>query len=126
MSNNITLRIDGLPALLAKLNPERMIGNPVRVFFVSATGRIQGRAVQHAAVDTGAMRAGIHSVFDSAVPMSFAQVIAPVEYSPYQEFGTYKMAAHPFMRPALDESAPEITGPLLAQLAANIERGMAL
>jgi len=25
-----------------------------------------------------------------------------VEYAAYQEYGTYKMAAHPFLRPALD------------------------
>jgi len=123
---NVTFHVTGLPELFAKLDKNRMIARPVNDFFVAAAGRIQTRAMQHAAVDTGAMRAAIHSIFDTAVPMTFAQVVAPVAYSPYQEFGTFKMAAHPFMRLALGESTGEITGPLLAQLAANIERRMAL
>ena len=35
-------------------------------------------------------------------------VVSGAEYSIYNEFGTYRMAARPYMRPALDESAPEI------------------
>ncbi len=30
------------------------------------------------------------------------RVNSPAEYSIYQEFGTYKMAAHPFMMPAVE------------------------
>lgn len=126
MSNGVTLTVIGLPPLIAKLNKPRMIAAPARDYFIEGGARAQERAYQHAAKRTGRMANAIHTAYDTAVPMSFFELIAPVEYSPYQEYGTYKMAAHPFMRPAIDETAPEMAGPLLAQFASAIERGMAI
>jgi len=63
------------------------------------------RAKQKAPVDTGNLRASINK--PPATP-SGVEVISPAEYSVYQEMGTYKMAAHPYMRPALDESSDQI------------------
>ena len=63
------------------------------------------RAKQKAPVDTGNLRGSINK--PPATP-SGVEVISPAEYSIYQEFGTYKMAAHPYMRPALDESKDQI------------------
>lgn len=37
-----------------------------------------------------------------------AMVVSPTPYAKYQEFGTAHNAAHPYLRPALHESAPEI------------------
>lgn len=36
-------------------------------------------------------------------------IVSGAEYSVYNEFGTVKMPARPYMRPALDESADEIS-----------------
>jgi HK97 gp10 family phage protein len=36
------------------------------------------------------------------------EIVSEADYSVYNEFGTYKMAARPYMRPALDETKPEI------------------
>jgi HK97 gp10 family phage protein len=52
----------------------------------------------YAAVDTGYMRD--HIVTEKSGPRTYS-VISQASYSIYQEFGTYKMPAHPFMRPAL-------------------------
>ena len=50
-----------------------------------------------APVDTGALRASITSK-----PAGMrCDIGTNVEYAIYQEFGTYKMAAHPFLVPAL-------------------------
>jgi HK97 gp10 family phage protein len=62
-------------------------------------------AKQKAPVDTGALRGLIKP---ERVSAKEADVVSPAEYSIYQEVGTYKMPAHPYMRPALDENAEAI------------------
>jgi HK97 gp10 family phage protein len=62
-------------------------------------------AKQHAPVDTGALRGLITPARPS---VNEADAISHAEYSIYQEVGTWKMAAHPFMRPALDENKDRI------------------
>jgi len=47
---------------------------------------------------TGALRATIMHFLEGGI----ARVVAPVPYSLFQEMGTRKMAAHPFLRPALE------------------------
>lgn len=62
-------------------------------------------AKQKAAVDTGFMRGAIAP---SRPSPSEADVTSHAEYSIYVEVGTSRMAAQPFMRPALDENAAQI------------------
>lgn len=57
-----------------------------------------------APVDTGWMRDNIKAVHLS----KFSQVVANAKYSGYVEFGTYKMAAQPYLRPAVQEHQREI------------------
>ena len=59
----------------------------------------------NAPVDTGFLRG---SIAPSRPSLSEADVTASAEYAIYQEVGTYKMAAQPFMRPALDENKAQI------------------
>jgi len=66
---------------------------------------VLSRAKQKAPVDTGNLRGLIAKERPSPAEVD---VVSPAEYSIYQEMGTYKMAAHPFMRPALDESQGQI------------------
>ena len=91
---------------------------------------VQGNAQSMAAVDTGAMRASIftktHSSngFEDAggealghnneveiddptptdCPLMTAYIAPGVNYAYFQEFGTSKMAAHPFMTPAIEKA----------------------
>jgi len=55
------------------------------------------------AVDTGELRDSTHAVPAEIIGM---QVVGAVEatagHAPFIEFGTYKMAAQPFLRPSLD------------------------
>jgi len=54
-------------------------------------------------VDTGALRRSILAEVEQ-----FSATIAPhTEYDAYVEFGTYKMAAQPYMRPAADKVEPQ-------------------
>lgn len=49
-------------------------------------------------VRTGRLRGSITSEYDG----NSAQVGTNVEYAPYVEYGTYKMSARPFLRPAVE------------------------
>lgn len=62
-------------------------------------------AKYRAPVDTGFLRG---SILPHRVSATEADVVSHAEYSIYNEVGTSKMAAHPYMRPALDENKPEI------------------
>ena len=63
---------------------------------------LEAQAKAFAPVDTGTLQGSIGS---DIAPIR--AVVGPtVEYAPYQEFGTYKMAPHPFMAPAADAVEP--------------------
>jgi HK97 gp10 family phage protein len=90
---------------LLKLERE-MPGKVKRI--VSATGKqVEGKAKIKAPVDTAALR---NSILSEMVAEFTAHVGPHVEYAIYQEFGTYKMAAHPFLVPAVEETAAEFEG----------------
>jgi hypothetical protein len=65
-------------------------------------------AVIFAPWDTGALRDSIESKMVSAL---LARINAQVEYDIYQELGTYKMAAHPFLAPAVEMVAVKFLSP---------------
>jgi HK97 gp10 family phage protein len=71
-----------------------------------------------APVDTGALRNSIQ--VDSVTPIE--AIIAPhTDYAEYVEFGTSKMAAQPYMRPAIDEHGREIVDAVQRTVAAFVE-----
>jgi len=61
-------------------------------------------AKQKAPVDTGFLRSAIQM---SPPTQTHVDVVAHASYSAYQELGTSRMKAQPFMRPALDENREE-------------------
>jgi HK97 gp10 family phage protein len=79
------------------------------------------RAKQKAPVDTGNLRALIEK---PPATMTEVDVVSPAEYSIYLEMGTHKMAAQPYMRPALDESKDQIEELLGHSVIATIESVM--
>jgi HK97 gp10 family phage protein len=78
-------------------------------------------AKMKAAVDTGFMRGAIQPV---RVSYWEADVVAHADYSIYQEVGTYKMEAQPFMRPALDENADKIRELIGREAILNVQVGL--
>lgn len=64
---------------------------------------IEGDAKTRAPVDTGALRNSIGVTMNG--PLA-AEIGPTVHYAAYLEFGTYKMAARPFMGPAFDARSP--------------------
>lgn len=71
---------------------------------VAAAERIAELAQEKAPVDTGFLQENIVAVHFA----HHSRVEAKAPYSGYQEFGTSKMKAHPFLRPAIDEGRAEI------------------
>jgi len=94
----IQIVFDRFPQL-AREYPERA-SDVVR----KAAFDIEGRAKDAAPVDTGNLRNSIRT--EVAADGLSAVVGTHVEYAIYQEYGTYKMAAHPYMRPAADAVRP--------------------
>ena len=69
---------------------------------------VESKAATLAPVDTGLLRKSIsHRVIDrKGYPVG--QIGTSVEYSAFQEFGTSKMQAQPFLMPALNSSKASI------------------
>jgi HK97 gp10 family phage protein len=71
-----------------------------------------------APVDTGFLRNSI--TVDEVTPTQ--AIIAPhTDYAEHVEFGTVRMAAQPYMRPALDEHESEIIAAVEATVAAFVD-----
>ncbi len=99
----MAVEIKGLESLMAKL--DAMGGNvldaldkAVRETALAA----QADARDNAPVDTGALKGSISTEFDRNAESSTGTVYTNIEYGLYQEMGTVKMAAHPYMMPALN------------------------
>lgn len=59
-----------------------------------------------APVDTGYLRSSIRSV--SVERAKSAEVVVDAPYAAYVEYGTYKMAAQPYLTPAFEAHAQEL------------------
>ncbi len=69
---------------------------------------VEGDAKRLAPVDTGRLHASIASRVEGNDKQIEGIVGTNVEYAPFQEFGTHKMAAHPFLFPALESNKNKI------------------
>jgi len=67
--------------------------------------QVEAEAKQLAPVDTGALKSSIHT---GRVGVAHYVVADGVEYGIYQELGTSRMAAHPFVIPAVESVGRQI------------------
>ena len=95
MSSSITLKSN-----IADVQGELSRKMPVilEALGIEAEGNAVKEITTLGAVDTGRLRASITHEHDNE---SAAYVGTNVEYAPYVELGTYKMAARPFLRNAV-------------------------
>lgn len=100
---DVQLETKGLDAILQKLDARADMA--VRDTALSA----QGKAAMSAPYDTGALSNSLHveKVQDAVYDLSDA-----VHYGVHNELGTYKMAARPFVVPAIESER----GPLESRL----------
>jgi len=98
------IELKGISELQAKLQQNMNLSAVQMV--VRANGvQMQEKAMRYAPYDTGQLRRSI-GIEITAGGMT-AHVEATVHYAPYQEYGTRFGKAHPFMRPAFHQQAPQ-------------------
>lgn len=81
----------------------------------TSTYRISSNAKKRAPVDTGNLRGSISST--AKLNDGFTgEIKATAEHAPFVEFGTRKMAAQPYMGPAVEEETPKFNKALKGAL----------
>jgi HK97 gp10 family phage protein len=85
-------------------NINKNIDKAIEKGLTKAAVYVQGEAKKRAVVDTGNMRANVYYKVVGFV----ALIYNTVKYSIFIEYGTIKMQARPFMRPALYENIDKI------------------
>lgn len=93
--------VDQLQRKLARLAAKADDGQLLAALLAGAKA-IENEAVRLAPVDKGLLRSSIHSEAGRAGGGLIVRIGTNVEYSIYQEFGTSRMRAQPFLRPAFD------------------------
>lgn len=107
---SVTVRIisNRLPAIAAAVRP--LVSSEVK----KAALDIQAKAQGMTPVLTGTLRRSIHTEF----PSDLSATVGPsVHYGIYVEFGTRRMGARPFMRPAAEAVLPKFAASVKAALA---------
>jgi HK97 gp10 family phage protein len=102
----IRVTITGLEAALRALDAT-VTPAALRRGLAGAAHLVEGVAKVKAPVDTGFLR---NSIGVLSVSSREAVIGVGAEYGVYQEMGTRRMAARPFMRPALEENRGRIAG----------------
>lgn len=100
-----SVTVDGVDELVRKLQGLARKATPAQARAALTAGAlaIQTSAAQKAPVDTGTLRRSIHTETAETRDGAVARVGTNVEYAPAQEFGTSRMRAQPYLRPAYDE-----------------------
>lgn len=99
MSYSVILETSGIDALIAA-TPGRVTDLLDRAGFA-----VEGRAKALAPIKTGYLA---NSIQAETAGFFTRHVNVGADYGIYQEFGTYKMAAHPFLSPAVEWARPTI------------------
>ena len=91
------VKLEGMDELIKKLKKNVKLDD-VRKIVKYRGSELQRSAMRLAPVDTGTLYRGIGlDIKDSGMT---AEVEPTADYAPYVEYGTRKMSAQPFMRPA--------------------------
>lgn len=109
--------VDALARDLEAVGPKvmAMVRNAVK----KSAFDVQRLAQMRAPYETGALKNSIGVTFGGNAHGASATIGPTVHYAPYLEYGTHKMAAQPYMRPAADAVAPSFAQ-AIAEIGANI------
>ena len=129
MSNEIK----GLGELIKNLNslPDKLEKKVIRAAARKGANIIRDKARQNVQKDTGNLQksiitSGVKITGKIAFRVSLKQRKTKNSKDPYYgrfvEFGTSKTPAHPFMRPALDESESEVLEIVVNDIKSNLEK----
>jgi HK97 gp10 family phage protein len=98
-SISFTVNTEKLDAIASNL---KMNAQQVGSEFIAPLA--EATAKKYAPVDTGLLRSSIHQAFPGGdIIAQIALLGSDCNYAIYQELGTYKMAAQPFMAPMMQD-----------------------
>lgn len=99
----ITIKVEGLDELQKALKKFPKEWNKMaRQSLGPGMALLETGAKKEAPVDTGALKASIGSeIVKGPGSVIIGKVGSTLEYAPYQEYGTSKMKAQPYLRPTL-------------------------
>lgn len=127
--------IKGLEELIKNLNslPDKLEKRVLRAAVRQGANAIKKKAQEFVPVDKGDLKKSIKVSGEKAKPGVIAFKIRPTEnkkkrisvfYGRFQEFGTSKMAAHPFMRPAYDEAGENVLNAVIDTIKSKLPEVM--
>lgn len=87
---------DNIPSIENEV--EACVGRALEMIGLQAEKHAKEALTRQGAVDTGRLR---NSVTHQVISENAVAVGTSVEYAPYIEFGTYKMDARPYIKPAV-------------------------
>jgi HK97 gp10 family phage protein len=98
---------NAFPAILAGMEAK------AEVVVAKAAMDIQAHAQGRAPVDTGTLK---NSIQATRMGTAHWRVVVGADYGLYVEYGTYRMAAQPFLRPAIESVRPMFLAALKAMV----------
>ena len=118
----ITIKgLDNLQRKFNQLNANTQ-GRILENAAISGALPIQNDAVIKCPKDTGNLARSIHTdVTERSNTRVMTEIGTDVEYAPYPEFGTSRMKAQPYLRPAFDTQKQAAINEISAALKAQIE-----
>lgn len=119
MANDFNIKWTGLDDLISQFNvaPETAIG-ATKSAMKSTLSKAQEVSKRNARVDTGYMRNNIDIDYIKSTNASVTgRYVARADYSSYNEYGTYKMSAKPFMRVGVADAKPYFVSETKRELA---------
>lgn len=123
MANDFNIKWTGLNNLMNEFNaaPKVAIG-ATRSAMKSTLSKAQEVSKRNARVDTGYMRNNIDIDYIKASGSTVTgRYVARAEYSSYNEYGTYKMSAKPFIRVGVAEAQPYFVSEIKRELARAVK-----
>jgi len=124
--------IKGLEELIKNLNslPDNLEKKVIRAAVRQGANVIKDKAKSYVPVNEGTLRDSIKVSGSRAQKGVIAFRIRPTKnkrkgksvfYGRFQEFGTSKMAAHPFMRPAYDEAGEDVLNKVIDTIKLKLD-----
>jgi HK97 gp10 family phage protein len=106
----MTMRVIGDDVLVAKLEKAMAATVIMQPTALQSAGLLVERRAKQIVVEKDIIEFGnlLGSIVTHPPEGDSIEIVSEVDYSVYNEFGTSKMEARPYMRPALDETKPEI------------------
>jgi HK97 gp10 family phage protein len=113
----VGVTIKGLSSLQAKLrNLDPLTRNAVARGVQLAAIKVEGDAKMLAPEDTGALRRSITTNSRSTANGAEASIGSSLEYAAYQELGTSRNQAQPFLKPALQKNKKAIKTIIITEI----------